>query len=118
MLLLVQLRILSECLPSLTSRFFLNLRSIAFHQPASTFESPDAIRSIYIRPRRTTKQSARLTTELFVENGMEKAIYSSGGYPNEEDTQPGDTFGLEVMVTQTQPVEHDLGSKNYVHWEL
>ena len=103
MLLLVQLLILSECLPSLVSRFFLNLRSIAFHQPQSTFESPDvpsAIRTI--RTGRTMKQSGRLSTRLFVEFGMDKIIYSGGGHPKEKDTQPAETFVLGVMDSQTQ----------------
>ena len=89
----------SECLHRFTSRFFLNLRSIAYHQRTSVLDQP--FEPCHARPRSIRKQSGRLTTANFVDLEIRKTVYSSGASPNEGEIEQADIFHLEVIDSET-----------------
>src|SRR5258706_8245337 len=101
-LLLVESRSPSECLHRFTSRFFLNLRSIAYNQGTEAFEThPQPFETTPLRTRRPIrKQSGRLMTNDFVNLEMHKTIYSSGASPNEEEIGQSDILHMEVIDPQ------------------
>ena len=104
---LVEPRSLNEFLHRLTSRFFMNLRSIAYHQRTSKFESHPPFEPSHARLQSVRKQSGRLMTTNFVGLEMHKTIYSSGVSPNEGGIEQADIFHLEVIDSQAdqQPLK-------------
>ena len=92
------------CLHRLTSRFFLNLRSIALHQPEVTFETHPTPTISAFHTRRTWQKQGPITTDFFVslETYPNKSIHTSVTKLNEENIQRTETFDLEVMESQTQ----------------
>ena len=91
----------NEYLYRLTSRFFLNLRSIVYHQQTSVSESHSQhFEPSHVRPHAIRKPSGRLTTTDFVDLEMDKTVYSSGASPNEEQIEQADIFHLEVKDLQ------------------
>ena len=118
MLSFVQSLTLSEPVHSLTSRFFLNLRSIAFYKPPSTLDDPTAHSGVFglscFRPRRSVKQSGVRRPKLVVEIGMDTTVYSSGRHPNEGDSQPPEAYDLDLL-DHSQSHGYGLERKDYVH---
>ena len=98
---LVEPRFLDECLHRLTSRFFLNLRSIVYHQQTSMFESqaqssvPSAVRTRPLRER-----LGQLVTTDFVDLYMGKSVYGNETSRTEGDIKEADTIDLDVIVSQ------------------
>ena len=117
MLPFVQSLTLNEPIHSLTSRFFLNLRSIAFYKPPSTLDDPTAHSGLpgfpAFSPRRSLKQSGVRRPKLVVEIGMDTAVYSTGRYPNEGDSQPPEAYDLDVLDSQSHGYSSER--KDYVH---
>ena len=107
MLSLVEPRSLNACLHRLTSRFFLNLRSIAYHQQPSEFESHLSFEPSHVRPHSVRNQSGRLMRANFVGFGMHKTVYSSTASPDEGEVEQADIFHLEVIDSQAdrQPLK-------------
>ena len=100
---LVEPRSPIECPHRFTSRFFLNLRSIAYHQGTEVFEShvhAQPFESTALRTRPIRKQSGRLMTNDFVDSEMYKTVYSSGATPNEGEIGQSDIFHIEVIDSQ------------------
>ena len=98
---LVERRSPTEYLHRFTSRFFLNLRSIAYHQGTEVFEThPQPFESTALRTRPIRKRSGRLITNDFVDLEMDKTVYSSGTSPNEGEIGQSDIFHMEVMNSQ------------------
>ena len=117
MLSLVQSLTLSEPIHSLTSRFFLNLRSIAFHKPESTLGDPTAHSAVPgfpgFHPRRSSKQSGVRRPKLIVEIGMDTTVYRSGRHLNEGDSQqPPEAYDLDLLDSQNHG--YGLERKDYV----
>jgi hypothetical protein len=108
----IQLPTLSEYLHRLTSRFFLNLRSIAFHQQQTTVGThpiPSTFSPVRTRP--TWKKSGRTMTDFFVLS-VDKATNNHETDTNEWAIQQAEAFDLEVVKTQKE--EHNLGIQNDV----
>ena len=98
---MVEQRSPNECLHRLTSRFFLNLRSIAYHQRTSVFEGHQPLEPSHALPHSIRKQSGRLVTTKFADLEMYKTDYNSGASPNEGEIEQADIIHLEVMNSQT-----------------
>ena len=95
------LPVLSEYLHRLTSRFFLNLRYIAFHQQQTALGTrgvPSTVSALPTRP--TWKQSGRPTTGSIVNWFIYKTTHNSETYSNEEDIQQAESLHLEVIRSQ------------------
>jgi hypothetical protein len=100
-LLSVCLPILSECLHRLISRFFLNLRSIAYHEP-SILDSRAVLSTLSpIRTPPVRKQTS-ITTSFF--DGLEtnRSTYDSGSNTKEENILQPELVNLELMELQAQ----------------
>ena len=114
MLSFVQSLTLNEPVHSLTSRFFLNLRSIAFYKPPSTLDESGLPDLSGFRPRRSMKQSSVRRPKLVVEIGMDTAVYSSGRHPNEGDSQqPSEAYDLHLLDSQSHGYSSER--KDYVY---
>lgn len=112
---LIQLPTLSEYPFSLTSRFFLNLRSVASQQSQTTTESHRMSSAISaIRTRRTWKQPRPPAANHFVESQLDNTIHCSENYTAERDIQETEVLDLDVRESQTQhnSDKHNLGTKN------
>lgn len=98
---LVETRCPIECLPRFATRFFLNLRSIVYHQRASIFGDyatpidPPASRTGPFR-----NQLGRPLASMFLDLGMDKTVCSSGTNPNNGDIEQADIIDLEVIELQ------------------
>jgi hypothetical protein len=104
-LLWIQLPILNEYLHRLTSRFFLNLRYIAFHQQQTTVGThtvPSTFSPVRTRP--TWKKPGRTMTDFFALS-VDKTTNNHETGPNEWAIQQAEAFDLEVVKTQKK---HDL----------
>jgi len=94
---------------TLTSRFFLNLRSIAFHQPQTTQGIPSTIPAI--RTRRAWQQQGPTATNFFVDLDTDKFIDTDGTKPKDGSKQETETFSLRVITPQTQHNEDQSETK-------
>ncbi|SRR5258706_15123605 len=94
---LVEPRNPSECLHRFTTRFFLNLRSIANYQGDSY---PQTFESFPFRTRPPKKQSGQRITSNFVDMEFGKTVCSSGASPNEGEIEQGDIIHLEALGSQ------------------
>ena len=99
-------RILSH---RLTSRFFLNLRSINAREQSisETRTVPPVLRT------RSGRRRAIQTMTSYIGSEMDESILSYIATPNERDVQLAEIVDLEVMESQAHHDgdEHDLGSK-------
>ena len=98
---LVEPRIPNECLHRFTSRFFLNLRSIVYHQQTSIFESqgPFSVPAA-IRTRRLRERLDQLATTDFADLHMGETVYINETNPIERDIKATETIVLDVIVSQ------------------
>jgi len=94
---------------TLTSRFFLNLRSIAYHQQQTTEGVPSTIPAI--RTRRPWQQQGPITTDSFVDLDTDKFIDTDGTKPKDGSIQQTETFNLRVITPQTQSNEDQSETK-------
>jgi hypothetical protein len=87
----------------LTSRFFLNLRSITYHQ-LSTQNTTSTLLFSKLRTSQHTISSFE----------RDRSFYNSGTSPNESDIQRAEAVDLEAMELQIHHNgdAHDLGSNN------
>lgn len=98
---LLEPRIPIECLPRFATRFFLNLRSIVYHQRASIFE--DHSTPIDLPASRTgpfRNQLGRPLASMFLDLGIDKTVCSSGTNPDNGDIEQADIIDLEVIELQ------------------
>ena len=93
----IQLLVLSGYLHRLTSRFFLNLRNIAYHQPQTTIGTHAAIPTFAARAHSAWNPSGRPTTDFIVETSMDKITHNNETDSNEGAIQQPETFHLEVI---------------------
>ena len=101
MILWVQLPGLSKYFHRLVSRFFLNLRYIAFHQQQTALGTPATPFTFSASRTQTTwKQSGRLTTDFIVDLSMDKTTHNNETHPSEGDIQQAETLHLEVIKFQ------------------
>jgi len=109
-----------ESLHRFTSRFFLNLRAIASHQPrtrSETLTRPSIFPAI--RTRHTSNQPGLPTTYFCVETDMDKSIHTNETNRQKGGIQQAEIFALEVLALQPHHGDgHDPASKNDVTEEL
>jgi len=97
----IRLPMFSESLHRLTSRFFLDLRAIASHQPRTRFENPGytppqsplfALATNQVYPRQTFCRNR--------ETDIDKSIYTNETNPTEGGIQQAEIFDLEVLTSR------------------
>ena len=113
----IQLLGLSKYFHRLVSRFFLNLRYIAFRQQQTALGTTVEQSTFSASRKHTTwKQSGRPRTDFIVDLSMDKTTDHNEAYPNEGDIHQAETLNLEVIESQNQRNEgkHDSGTMNKV----
>ncbi|SRR5258706_5690999 len=94
----IQLLALSGYLHRLTSRFFLNLRNISYHQRPTTIGTGAAIPAFATpRAHHAWKQSGRPITDFIVDTPMDKTTHNTETETNEGAIQQAEIFHLEVI---------------------
>ena len=96
----IQLPGLGKYFYRLVSRFFLNLRYIAFHQQQTALGTPDT--PFTFSTQTAWKQSGRLTTDFIVDLSMDMTTHDNEDYPNEGDIHQAETLHLEIIKFQNQ----------------
>ena len=108
----IQLPVLRKYFRRLTSRFFINLRYIAFHQQQTAL-GPRAVPSTLSAPRVHTawKQSGRPMTDSIVDLPIVKTSHNNKTYPNEGVIRQEEVLQLKVLRSQNQRNggKHDSG---------
>ena len=83
-----------------TTRFFLNLRSIAYHQRTSMFESHARSFENPTVQTRPPRKLGRLWTNMFADLDMDKTAYSRGTNPIEVNIEQVDVIDLDDIGPQ------------------
>jgi hypothetical protein len=93
--------VLSGYLYRLTSRFFLNLRHIAFHQQQTVLGTHGVPSTLSAPPTRPAwKQSGRPTADFTLDWPIYKTTHNNETYSNEGDIQQAESLRLEVIRSQ------------------
>ena len=99
-LLLIEPRISIDYHHRFTSRFFLNLRSIAYHQRTAVFEThARSFENPTVQPR-PLRKLGRLWTNMFVDLDTDKTAYSRGTNPIEVNIEQVDEIDLDDIRSQ------------------
>jgi len=94
----IQLLVLSGYLHRLTSRFFLNLRNISYHQQQTTIRTRATIPTVAApRAHPPWKQSGQLTTDFIVDVSIDQTTPNNKTDTNEGAIQQAEIFHLEVI---------------------
>ena len=110
----IQLPVLSGYLHRLTSRFFLNLRNIVYHQQQTSIGARSAIPTVAApRAHATWKLLGRPTTDFIIDTSIDQTPNTKND-PNEGAIQQAELFHLEVVRTRNEHngEMHDSGTKN------
>ena len=101
----------------LTSRFFLNLRNIVYHQQQATVGTRAAIPAVAApRTNPTWNQSGRPTTNFIIDMSIDRITHNSETDTSKGDIQQAEVFHLEALRSRNwhHGEKDDSGIKNDV----